>query len=697
MTTSMKVNFFKSIKFKAWLGIFILAILPLICFGLYSFDALGNMYRDILIDSCIQAFKQVKYEVDQYVTKFDELTKFMASDERLKKTDEEVVTALRHMDQSYEGIERIILVDSKGNLKAHSKREASAINRMTTSESILAKSKQSFMFAPEAFIIKVKLSDEADSDCIITTVSFMQLRKSLEGITFGTNFRYFLVTESGENILEQPDFPKNVIADLMSQPCGAYDLFPADGNVSADASPQIAVSLPILHYNLRIFVFQNASEVYEAARKLGDNTISFILLLGLASFVLATYLSWSLTEPVSTIAEKATELSEGKSDVSVNIDRDDEIGFLAKSFNFMSKKITRKITEISSLYQVTHFIASCKTSREALDLCLSHIVEIFKAKRGSIMLINEQHTALTVESFKLALGDSDLNENNETDEEKHGEHKSKFVLKIGEGVAGQVAASGEPILCMDCSKDERFKNYSSDSSKSSISPSTLISVPLSAKGKILGVVNLSDRSNSQPFTDEDLALLLAIANQMALSIDNARLRELTVVNEQTSLYVRRYLDIRLDDEIKRSKRFSIPLSVVLFSIDGIEELNTEYGSVAYDAVLYEIGRLLKKTVRATDIPAEFDSSIFCAILAHTSEEQAKMFADRFRGLVEAYNIIRDEVSFKVTLSAGLCQYSFENNDDYSVLLEKCVKALEESQKQGNSTSIYASNAKGEKK
>lgn len=690
--TSKKVNFFKSIKLRAWLGIFILSILSLICFGLYAFDALGDVSRDILIEGSIQAFQQVKYEVDQYVTGYDNLIKYLASDERFKKSDEEAVEAMRHMDQAYESIERIIYVDALGNLKAHSKRESDSYTQMTISEKLLAKSSQSFMFAPEAFLIKVKLSEEAESDAIIATVSFLQLRKSLEGITFGTNFRYFLVTESGEDILEQPNFPKDVIADLMSRPCGAYDLFPE--TYAEGISPQIAISLPILHYNLRIFVFQNAGEVYAIARKLGNNTLNFVWMLGLASFILAIYLSWSITAPVTIIADKATELSDGAKDVSVNIERDDEIGFLAKSFNSMSQNITRRITEVNALYKVTHYISASANSKMALDLCLEHIVEIFKAKRGSIMLLNEEHTALVVESFKVAkpaveaddeedFDDDAANLENNTEEIAE-EPNSRFELKIGEGIAGQVAATGEPILCMDCSTDDRFKDYDKDSEKST---KTLVAVPLSVQGKVIGVVNLADRSNSQPFTDDDLNLLKAIATQMAMSIDNARLHNLSVINEQTSLYVRRFLEIRLDDEIKRSKRFGFPLSVVMFSIDGFSELNSKNGKNSCEAALYEMGRLLKKTVRATDIPAEYDTNKLCAILAHTTEEQARMFADRFRKIAAEYSIKRNKNSFNITLSAGLCQFG-HGADDYQGLLNRCNEALAESNKKGNVTTIY---------
>jgi diguanylate cyclase (GGDEF)-like protein len=697
MTSGAKrINFFKSIKFKAWLGIFTLTILPLVLFGLYAFDLLGNVSRDILVKGNIQAFQQVKLEVSEFISKFDELTHFLANNDCFVKPDmqENAVKALRQIDQSYEGIEHVVWVDAKGTIKAHSKPDSNPYIKLNSVEEALARSnKQTFSYSPGCFYIKAKITDSPDSDSIISAISFIKLRKTIEGLTFGSNYKYYLVTESGENILDQNDFPRNEIADIMDRPCGAYDLLPE----SNKGSPKIVISLPILNYGLKIFIFQDAGEVYAVARSLGNRILNFVFLLGIASFILATYFSWTITEPVAVVAEKAIQLSEGENEVRVEFERDDELGFLAKCFNSMSQKIIRKITEISALYKVTNYISSSTTSRKALDLCLEHIIKIFKAKRGSIMLLNNERTALVVESFKLASPDSKDSSQEKVIEKKEEDHfynlpnddddkdsgPVHFELKLGEGIAGKVAASGESILCMDCQTDDRFKDYSGDRSKS---PKTLVSVPLSVHNKVIGVVNLSDRSNSLPFTDSDLDLLQAIAKQMALSIDNARLHDLTVINELTDLYVRRFLDIRLDDEIKRSKRFGFPLTVVMFSIDNFAELNGKYGNNACEAALFDLGRLLKKTVRATDIPAEYDTNKFCTILAHTTSEQAKLFADRFLKIASEHLIKRDKMEFHITLSAGICQYCDEKYD-YSSLLAKSDELLSKSRKIGNSVSV----------
>ncbi|HMM61916.1 MAG TPA: hypothetical protein PKC25_17495, partial [Candidatus Rifleibacterium sp.] len=87
-----------------------------------------------------------------------------------------------------------MLVSSEGALLNHSKPDQNAITALSVPEQLLFNSAQSIFFSPEAFHVKAPVSDSPESPVVISTVSFLKLRKSLEGITFGTNFRYFLVT-----------------------------------------------------------------------------------------------------------------------------------------------------------------------------------------------------------------------------------------------------------------------------------------------------------------------------------------------------------------------------------------------------------------------------------------------------------------------------------------------------------------------
>lgn len=662
-----KIGFFQSIRLRVWAGIFLLTLLPLLSLGGYAFNVLGEIARDILIEGNIQAFQQVKYEVDQYVSGYDELTSFLAKDARLQQPETlEARQALQQLDQAYEYVERIVLCSADGSLISHSKPDSEAISELTVPEKLLLEMPVNIFFSPEAFHVKAVISSEADAPVIISTISFLKLRKSLEGITFGTNFRYFLVTMNGENILEQPDFPKDLIADLMEKQCGAYDLLPRQ----AGLAPQLVISLPILQYDLRIFVFQNAGDVYAVARSIGNKTLNFTLLLCLVAFAMATYFSHRMTSPVIQIARKATELSEGNLDARVTVTSRDEIGFLACCFNNMGNRIQKKVFELSAMYRVTQLINASATYHQALDACLEHLIEIFQAQRGSIMLLNEDKTKLRVESFKQA--DKSASDNERAP-------KSRLELKIGEGIAGEVAETGNAILCMDCKADERFKNY--DSENELKSPSTLISVPLTVHGNTMGVINLTDRSNSRAFSNEDLDLLLAIARQMAMSIDNARLHDLSISDGLTELYIKRFFEIRLEDEIKRARRFSFPLTLVMFDVDGLAQVNEKQGRKSGDIVLFEIARILKDSVRATDIPARFGEEEFAVILAHTTAEHALIFAERLRERIAAKKIktLSDEV--QVTVSVGIGEYETSIERHYQ-LVTHTQKAVEISKQQG---------------
>ncbi len=676
-------GFFKSIKVRVWIGIFILTLLPLLSLGIYAFNILGEIARDILIEGNIQAFQQVKYEVDQYVTVYDELTRFVASDVRLNAPASEGAShALQQLDQAYEYVERLVMVASDGNLLAHSKPDRGAITSLSVPEQMLFQNaSQSIFFSPEAFHVKAPVTCSNEGAVVISTVSFLKLRKSLEGITFGTNFRYYLVTQNGENILEQPDFPKELISDLMEKPCGAYDLLPKENGTP----PQVVISLPILHYGLRIFVFQNAGEVYAVARSIGRKTFKFVIVLSIVAFLLATWFSIRMTRPVIEIARKADELSEGNLDATVDINRSDELGFLAGCFNNMSRRIRRKVMELSALYRVTQLINTSATYQQALDGCLEHLIELFQARRGSIMLLNEDRTVLKVESFRTSAEAKESEPPPGQSENAQPGTRSKFVLKVGEGIAGEVARSGEAILCMDCRNDERFKSY--DSSAGTRAPETLIAVPLTVTGNTMGVINLADRSNSRPFTSEDLELLLAVANQMAMSIDNARLHEMSIVDGQTELYVRKFFDIRLEDEIKRARRFGFPLTLVMFSIDGFAALKDRYSQKAIDAALFDVARILRESVRATDITARTGHDEMAAILAHTNAEQSLIFAERLRERISAFEVKRDDFSFKLTVSVGICQYESSMDRHYQ-LVDRTQEAMKASGERGNMTTTW---------
>ena len=99
----------------------------------------------------------------------------------------------------------------------------------------------------------------------------------------------------------------------------------------------------------------------------------------------------------------------------------------------------------------------------------------------------------------------------------------------------------------------------------------MLAVPLIARGRVLGVIELVNGAGDPPFTEEDLTALTAIADYAAIAIENARnfrrVQELTITDEHTGLYNARHLRAQLEHEVTRARRFHHPLSLVFLDLD----------------------------------------------------------------------------------------------------------------------------------
>ena len=107
------------------------------------------------------------------------------------------------------------------------------------------------------------------------------------------------------------------------------------------------------------------------------------------------------------------------------------------------------------------------------------------------------------------------------------------------------------------------------------------------------------------------------------------LRRLSITDSLTNLYNHRHFHNSLKTELKRAKRMSYPLCVMLFDLDDFKEYNDNYGHLAGDNVLKKVGSILKETIRdGVDSAYRFGGDEFAIILPHTIEIDAKDLAKR---------------------------------------------------------------------
>src|SRR5262249_57035889 len=111
------------------------------------------------------------------------------------------------------------------------------------------------------------------------------------------------------------------------------------------------------------------------------------------------------------------------------------------------------------------------------------------------------------------------------------------------------------------------------------------------------------------------------------------LEGLAMVDGLSGLFMRRYFDARIEEEIERSKRFGTPFSVVMMDVDDFKKLNDEHGHLIGDRVLRAIANVVKSQMRGVDTAARYGGAEIAVILPRTEMATAYNGGERIRSAI----------------------------------------------------------------
>ena len=166
-----------------------------------------------------------------------------------------------------------------------------------------------------------------------------------------------------------------------------------------------------------------------------------------------------------------------------------------------------------------------------------------------------------------------------------------------------------------------------------------------------------------------------------------------IADPLTKVFNRRYLDRRLDEEVARSKRYSLPLSVLMLDIDYFKRVNDTYGHQAGDVTLTTLAGLVKSTQRELDVVARYGGEEFMVICTNTGLDGAALVAERLRLLVESFQInIPDGLdgiqTIQISISIGVADFNVRV-DSKKNLIQAADQALYRAKAEGRNRVIVA--------
>jgi signal transduction protein with GAF and PtsI domain len=181
----------------------------------------------------------------------------------------------------------------------------------------------------------------------------------------------------------------------------------------------------------------------------------------------------------------------------------------------MAKKSTKMIShakQFEALSKVSRSITSNLYLEDILKLIVTVSAEIMNSKICSLSLLDEKSNTLILKATQSM---SEI-------------YNKKPALRLGEGIAGKVALNNKPHVVFDIAKEPEYK-YKDIAKKEGLR--SLLSVPLSVKGRVIGVLN-NYTSRSHKFTTEEIDILTSVANQAAIVIENSELMVKTKVIQE---------------------------------------------------------------------------------------------------------------------------------------------------------------------
>lgn len=265
------------------------------------------------------------------------------------------------------------------------------------------------------------------------------------------------------------------------------------------------------------------------------------------------------------------------------------------------------------------------------------------------------------------------------------DHFARLSIARGEGASGRVVATLAPVSIADLPRSDVDVGPGGTEGVRS-----WLGVPIFVHGECEGVLAVQS-TRAGAFTSADQRLLASLALQVGGALQNAHLYTMAMVDGLTGLFVRRYFDARVDEEIERARRFNHPFAVVMMDIDDFKRLNDSHGHLVGDRVLREVAAVVKSEMRGVDTAARYGGEELVIILPRTELVAALALAERIRSTLAERRIAvgPDGPVLAVTASFGIAAYPESGLGVAEDLVRRADRALYRAKRTGkNRVELY---------
>lgn len=322
--------------------------------------------------------------------------------------------------------------------------------------------------------------------------------------------------------------------------------------------------------------------------------------------------------------------------------------------------------DFSSLLELSKAVASTLRATEIFRFIVERTAQLIDARRCSLVVIGEENSGYVVASTD----DPGIT------------HLPILLDRYPE--IQEAARRRRPVIIEDVATDPLMAGVRD--TLVGLDFRSLLVAPINLRTTVVGMLMLRSARAGNPFTGREVELCEFIAELSAIPLQNAHLFEsleltkmnlerLTLIDDLTGVYNRRFLFRKLHEEIERARRYKHFLCCIMLDVDNFKQVNDLYGHSRGDMVLKEIATVIQLVVRRSDIFARYGGEEFVLLLPQTDPQGAVTEAERIRRMVREHSFREIEPSLHLTVSLGIASYPLNAIKDPADLLKLADAAL----------------------